>query len=155
MFQCVSEADPNTEALFQVIYWGWVLRRDLWWGKQAEGGEGMKRCSFRSLASSWTHGMLRKALSSAISRLFSPEAVVWTIRTPLQAAICYRTLTGASCHNLPGIISWRFSSAKGKHKKWCVSIPTASRGINNPPWKEKEESGKGTNSIYYTWYYRT
>ena len=30
-----------------------------------------------------------------------------------------------------------------------MSIPTASRGINNPPWKEKEESGKGTNSIYY------
>ena len=151
MFQYVSEAEPKTGTLFQVIYWGWVLRRDLWWGKQDEEGEGMKIRSFRSLASSWTHGMLRKALSSVISRLFSPEAVVWAIRTPLQAATCYRTPIGASCHHLPDTISWRFSSAKEKHKQRYVSIPTASRGINNPPWKEKEESGRGTNSIYYTW----
>ena len=54
--------------------------------------------------------MLRKALSSAISRLFSPEAVVWTIRTPLQAAIATEHSQG------PVVIICQVSSVEGFHQ---------------------------------------
>ena len=63
--------------------------------------------------------------------------VIWAIRTPLQPAICYRTPTGARCHNLPDITSWsgfrqlRTNVCKGlvvnNRSFWRYKYPTLER----------------------------
>lgn len=95
------EAETKTGILVQVMCWGWAPgetsegRRKAGWRRR-----GRQRCGFRSLASYWTHGVLRKFLN--YTKIFQPRVKWFGLLEP------HFSQPSAPGHSQwPGITSWR------------------------------------------------